>query len=117
MEVNENLPEDEKNEVLEKNKQLDEENSRKISPQGLSFRVNEFVNISEIFECIATAIDKIGKHVAYTVWDNNVDTDNSFAVDIGLGIKANNIILNSLNFKPERINKINKYLELIEEYY
>ncbi len=117
MEVNENLPEEERNKILEKNKQLDEENSRKITPQGLSFRVNEFINISEIFECVATAVDKIGKQVAFSVWDNSIETDNTFAVDIGLGMRANNIILNSLNFKSERINKINRYVDLIEDYY
>jgi len=62
-------------------------------------------------------VDKIGKNVSFSVWDNNVETDNSFAVDIGLGMKANYIILNSLNLKPERLNKINRYIEFIEQYY
>jgi len=102
---------------MEKNRVIEEENLKKITPQSLSFRVNEFTTISEIFECVGCAIDKLGKNVGFTVWDNNVETDNSFAVDIGIGMRANNIILNSLNLKPERINKINRYIDLIEEYY
>jgi enolase len=116
-EVQEGLPEDEKNALFEKNRIIDEENSRKIIPPGLSFRINEFVNISEIFESVSLGLDKIGKNASFTVWDSNIDSDNTFTVDIGLGMRANYIILNAINFKSERMVKINKYLEYIEELY
>ena len=116
MEVNENLPEHEKNEIFDKNRIVDEDNGKKISPPGLSLRINEFVNLTEMFDCVTLAYGKI-KKVGLSLWDNHVDSDNSFVVDLALGIKANNIMLNALNFKSEKMNKINRYLELIEEYY
>lgn len=117
IEINENLKYEEKNELLEKNKIIDEENQRKINPTGLSLRINEYVNISEMFDCVALGTNKLAKNLALTIWDSSIDSDNSFAIDIALGIKANNIILNAFNLKTERMIKINKYLDIIDEYY
>lgn len=80
-------------------------------------RINEFVNISEIFECVLLGYDKLGENLSLSVWDSNIDSDNNFVIDLGLGIKAKHIFLNALNTKPEKMNKINKYIELIEECY
>lgn len=102
---------------MEKNRIIDEENSKCYFPKGISMRINEFVNISEIFESVGLAHEKLGENVNLSVWDSNVDSDNNFVIDLGIGMKAKNIFLNAINNKSEKINKINRYIELIEDSY
>ena len=80
-------------------------------------RINEFVNISEIFECLGLSYEKLGENFNLSVWDNNIDSDNNFVIDLGFGLKAKNIFLNSINTKGEKMNKINKYIQLVEDFY
>jgi len=49
------------------------------------------------------------------LYDALVESDQSLVVDVAFGIKAQNIILTRINLKPERLNKINRYLEIIED--
>lgn len=117
IEINEDLTQDEKDVLLEKNRIIDEENSKTFFPKGISMRVNEFVNISEVFEAIGLAYEKLPENFSLSVWDNNVDSDNNFVIDLGFGMKAKNIFLNAFNTKTEKINKINKYIKFIEDCY
>ena len=80
-------------------------------------RINEFVNISEIFECTGLTYEKLGEKVNLSVWDNSIDSDNNFVIDLGFGLKAKNIFLSAINTKNEKLNKINKYIQLVEECY
>ena len=111
------MSQDDKDVLLEKNRIIDEENSKTYFPKGISMRVNEFVNISEVFECITFACDKLGENLSFSVWDNNIDSENDFVIDVGFGIKAKNIFLNAINTKSEKMNKINKYIQLVEDCY
>jgi len=118
-EVNDYMSEEEKNKIYEDNKRNGEENLKKIQFNYLSFRLGECVSISELFECYQFAKTKMislnKQKVGFSLWDNGVENDHTFIVDIGIGLKANMIILHGINNKNERVNKINRNIDLIEE--
>ena len=69
---------------MEKNRIIDEENSKTYFPKGVSFRINEFVNISEIFECTGLTYERLGEKVNLSVFDpekSNKSKDTKFSED------------------------------------
>ena len=115
------MSEEERIRINQENILINEENSKKISFNYVSYRINEVATISELFECIKYMKSDLSAILKFTpgfsLWDNAVDSDQSIVVDLGLGLRSNMIVLHSINNKNERICKINRYLELIEGLY
>ena len=55
--------------------------------------------------------------VSVTIWDNEHETNNSIPMDIALGLRVDNIILNGLTKREDKVSKIIKYLSGIKELY
>jgi enolase len=117
-EINDLMSEDEKNLIFEENKKITEENSKKLQFYNISFRLNEFLTLSELFDCYSFL--KGGKYktpVGLSLADNGVENEQAMIIDIGLALKCNLIILNGINNRQERMCKINRFIDLIEELY
>jgi enolase len=118
IEVEVNLLTEDKQKVQEQNKKIIEENTNNIiSFNNISFRLNEAVTTTELIDCVQYSQNKIEKKPKFSLWDNGVEGDNSFVVDFGFGMNANMIILHGINNKNERLCKINRYIDIIEEIY
>ena len=93
------------------------ENSKLIKFQSLALRLNEFNHYSDIHEFIEyiNKASNNGNDVAITLYDALVESDQSFLIDVGFGIRAQNIILTSINVKSERMSKINRFMEVLNE--
>jgi enolase len=114
------MTEEEKQKIQGQNKVRQEENENKVHFSNVSFRVNDCVNLSELFESYQFIQNKLStseKKVGFNVWDNAVESDQSSVVDIALGLRAKMVILHGFNNRNERINKVNRYIDLIEELY
>ncbi len=94
-----------------------EENSKLISFRNVALRLNEFTNSIELKDFIeyVNKSTKNGNEVTVSLYDALVESDQSFVIDVGFGVKAQNIILTSINMKNERISKINRFFDIIEE--
>ena len=95
----------------EENKLIQAENDKKIQHKNFSFRASEFTNVSDMLECCKVANNGL------TIWDHSVDNTESTIIDIGLGVRANMIILHGFNNRNEKISKLNRYAELVQELY
>jgi len=114
------MTEDEKLKIQAQNKIKQDENENKVKFSNVSFRINECIILSELFESYQFIQNKLStseKKVGFYLWDNAVESDQNFVVDIALGLRAKMIILHGFNNRNERINKINRYIDLIEELY
>ncbi len=107
-----NMTEEQKNKLDEDNKHIQTENENKVHHKHYSFSSSELRNISEMLECC-----KVIHHSGLSLWDHSVDNSQSTIIDIGIGLRANMIILHGFNNRGEKINKLNRYAELIQELY
>jgi len=96
---------------------LKDENSKLVKFQSIALRLNEFSHYSELHEFIeyVNKSTNNGYEVNVTLYDALVESDQTFVIDVGVGIKAENIILTSINLKNERLNKINRFIEIIDD--
>ena len=88
----------------------DEENNNMIS-----FHIGD----SKSFISMMKGIEMLKEEgeVNVTLWDNDYETNQSSVVDIGIAIHADNIILNGLSLKENKLAKIIQYIETINELY
>jgi hypothetical protein len=88
----------------------DEENNNMIS-----FHIGD----SKSFISMMKGIEMLKEEgeVNVTLWDNDYETNQSSVVDIGIAIHADNIILNGLSLKENKLTKIIQYIETINELY
>jgi hypothetical protein len=106
------MPEEQKAKLEEENKDIQTENENKVHHKHYSFRSVEFTNVTDMLECC--------KHITnlgISLWDHSVDNSESTIIDIGLGVRANMIILHGFNNRNEKIAKLNRYAHLIQELY
>lgn len=106
------MSEEQTRKLEEENKSITLENDNRININHFSFRQSEFMTSSEMLDCC----NHINKH-GLTIWDHSVDNNQAAIIDIGLGLRANLVILHSFNNRNEKIAKLNRYAELIEELY
>lgn len=119
-EISEFMSEEEKEKVDTENKIKSEENAKKLYFNNMSFRINECSILSELFESYKYIKNKMvnnSKNPGITIWDSPVESEQAHVVDIALGLRANMIVLHGINNRSERVNKINRYIDLIEEIY
>jgi hypothetical protein len=98
----------------ELNAKLWDENDKKINHRNISFRNTDCITITDLFEC-QKYIGQSNRNL--NLWDNSVDNDRTFIVDIALALRANLLILHGINNRPEKMAKIIRYTELIESLY
>ena len=84
----------------------------KVDHLHFSLRSSEFTNVDEFSKCC-----KVLNNKGLTIWDHSIDNDRTTIIDYALGIRANYIILHGFNNRNEKINKLNRYAKLIEEFY
>ncbi len=114
------MSEEERMKISHSNKFKKEENLNKIQLSNISLRIGDSVNLSELVECFKYANGKLSnseKRAGITVWDNAYENETSQVIDVALGMRANNIILHGICNRAERVNKINRYLDLITDLY
>jgi hypothetical protein len=95
-------------------KKLFDPSDKTINHKFIAFRNAEMLTITDLFESFKY-IDQKGKNLV--LWDNAVDNDKSYIIDIGLALRANIIVLHGINNRLDKINKINRYIELINQLY
>lgn len=99
----------------EENKpRVDEEEENEINC-SISYKIGEISSLSEMIKEI-NALKEEGE-VSVTIWDNEHETNNSIPMDIALGLRVDNIILNGLTMREDKVSKIIKYLSGIKELY
>ena len=82
--------------------------------KNISLNLGNFKNINELGEIIK----KIkSRETEVSIYDNIYETEQSAIVDFGLAFRLNRIILHGFTIKPNKMTKLIKYLELIEELY
>jgi enolase len=101
-----------KNKFEEENKHIIIENDNKVHHKHYSFRSSEVENVSDMLECC-----KVIKDSGLSIWDHSVDSDQSTIIDIGIGLRANMIILHGFNNRNEKISKLDRYADIILELY
>ena len=101
-----------KAEALEAEKLLPPPLPLKLNNISLNFgnlkNINEFVEFNQ--KCRTTQLN-------LSVYDNICETEQSCLIDLLIGTRVNKIILHGLTFNPDKIQKIIKYLEIIEDLY
>ena len=81
---------------------------------NISLNLGNFRNINELVEII----QKIkSREFSINIYDNINESEQSAISDIGVSFRLNKIILHGLTIKPNKMMKMIKYLELIEELY
>ena len=99
----------------EENKpRVDEEEESEINC-SISYKIGEINSLSEMIKEINTLKEE--GEVSVTIWDNEHETNNSIPMDIALGLRVDNIILNGLTKREDKVSKIIKYLSGIKELY
>jgi hypothetical protein len=82
--------------------------------KNISLNLGNFKNINELGEII----QKIkSRETEVSIYDNINETEQSAIIDFGLAFRMNRIILHGFTIKPNKMTKLIKYLELIEELY
>ena len=119
IEPQEDITDEEKIKIIEENKKITEENSKKFQFGNISIRLGELSNLSELFSISQNLKKKATDHLrtGISIWDNGSETEQTSVIDIGLGLRVNNIILHGFTNRNDRMCKINRYLESIEELY
>lgn len=93
-------------------KLLEEINKAKLLPDSVSIKYNEFCSVNTLFEAIKIVKKVNIQHT--TLWDAPIENYNPFFIDIGLGVKANMIVLSGINSKNERLRNILDFVSNIE---
>ena len=72
----------------------------------------------ELFATIQKfVVNNFGYMISINIYDNINESEQSAISDIGVSFRLNKIILHGLTIKPNKMMKMIKYLELIEELY
>ena len=98
----------------EKHMRENEEEENDMS-SNVSYHIGNLSCLSEMVNNI-NAMKEEGD-VSVSLWDNEHETNNSMIVDIGLGLRVDNIILNGITMKEEKLSKISQYITKIKELY
>jgi enolase len=87
---------------------------KRVNHRNIGFRNSDAVTITDLFDGFKY-INQTSRNLF--VWDNSVDNEQTFIVDIALALRANMLILHGINSRPEKTAKIIRYIELIENLY
>jgi enolase len=87
---------------------------KRVNHKHVVFRNSDTITITDLIE--GAKFLSQTNHNLY-VWDNSVDNEHTFIVDIALALRAKLLVLHGINNRPEKTAKIIKYLELIDNLY
>ena len=62
-------------------------------------------------------ITKDNEEMKVNLWEYDHESEQTSIIDIGFGIRANNIILNGFTMEKQKILKLNRFIELINDIY
>ena len=62
-------------------------------------------------------ITKDNEDMKVNLWEYDHESEQTSIIDIGFGIRANNIILNGFTMDKQKILKLNKFIELVNDLY
>ena len=92
-----------------------EENVKKEPPKIdlLSYRLADANVMSDLLNHIVKMKEK-NKEVGGVIYENDIESDQTGIINLGLAINCDFIILNGLNMSDQKITKIKEYIEEIE---
>lgn len=99
----------------EENHMRENEEEENDMNSNVSYHIGNLSSLTEMVSNIN--VMKEEGDVSVALWDNEHETNNSMIVDIGLGLRVDNIILNGITMKEEKLSKISKYITGIKELY
>lgn len=99
----------------EENHMRENEEEENDMNSNVSYHIGNLSSLTEMVSNIN--VMKEEGDVSVALWDNEHETNNSMIVDIGLGLRVDNIILNGITMKEEKLSKISKYITSIKELY
>ena len=62
-------------------------------------------------------IKKDNENMKVNLWEYDHESEQTSIIDIGFGIRADNIILNGFTMDKQKLLKLNKFIELINDLY
>ena len=105
--------EEKKEEEEEKN---EEEESLNLPYNCVTYRLGEIKVITDMLRDIEE-ITKDNEDMKVNLWEYDHESEQTSIIDIGFGIRANNIILNGFTMDKQKILKLNKFIELVNDLY
>ncbi len=122
VEADENLDGNKKGKIKKKkeennNNNIQANNQEKIKFTNVSFKLNEVNNISELIDSFKYVKGSLGSNAGIVLYDNEVESDQADVVEIGFGMRVKMIALHNINNRPERIAKINRYVDMVGDLY
>ena len=105
--------EEKKEEEEEKN---EEEESLNLPYNCVTYKLGEIKVITDMLRDIEE-ITKDNEEMKVNLWEYDHESEQTSIIDIGFGIRANNIILNGFTMEKQKILKLNRFIELINDIY
>ena len=86
----------------EENHMRENEEEENDMNSNVSYHIGNLSSLTEMVSNIN--VMKEEGDVSVALWDNEHETNNSMIVDIGLGLRVDNIILNGITMKEEKLS-------------
>lgn len=82
--------------------------------KNISVKFGQFKNVTDLIDLGQKAKTK---NIGINIYDNIFETEQSGIVDFGLSTRVNSIILNGFTIKNDKMEKIIRYIQTIEQLY
>ena len=110
--------EDKKEEEKEENKEGEEKENEALNlPYNcVTYKLGDLKVITDMLRDIEE-IKKDNENMKVNLWEYDHESEQTSIIDIGFGIRADNIILNGFTMDKQKLLKLNKFIELINDLY